>query len=459
MSGTTISTTTQSDSKHGNVNDVVTSWLLTDIIPVVAAIILFGVLITGITSHILIIISFKKANVLTHPTFKVIIHTAILDILALFLVVAPDFITACVGTWPFKTGLCILQASFVTTLFVMNMTFCVWLCFERCLKFIKIGWWNIIFENNNGRIFLIVIVSQWIVTFIYSVLPLSGVAELEYQKYGLQCDRTHSDSPWLMNVHFTISYFLTLFLCVLCSVLVMYKRIIHAYDEDIEESDMPQQSSYSRHDSHDLNTTQVSAMDHNQPSTSTGYVNENMIADNDKHDDKPNNDVHKNERTVSQISGKHIRKVSKSMWDIKCDVEDHQLASTIVLSSLMIFLFWLPYVITAYVYTYPKSSALQLKILYPISMMFANIGFTLRPITYMIHNKKIRNYVKNIFPSKAAEKYKQYDNKRKETIAAIREKINISKHMSSRGKSDKPNRNSVQAFGMENITNTHIDDK
>ena len=151
------------DSWSANLNQAVSSWVLVDILPVIAAIVLLLVLLTGAVMHALLIAALRRAGRMTSPPHRTLFQCSVQDLLALVLIVSPNFITACVGTWPFGRGLCVLEGIFVTSFFVMSLTSSVWMTLERCLKLSRSDWWVRVFERNNGRVYVVVVSVKWLV--------------------------------------------------------------------------------------------------------------------------------------------------------------------------------------------------------------------------------------------------------------------------------------------------------
>ena len=437
---TAVPTDDDDDSWGSNLNDVVSSWVLRDILPAIAAVVLILVFILGAVMHTLLLMALRRSKKLTSPSYRVLFHTSIQDILALVVIVSPNFITTCVGDWPFKHGLCVLEGILVTSFFVMSMTVNVWQTLERALKLSRSDWWVRIFEKNNGRVYIIIFIVQWIVTFIYSILPLAGVSRIKYQHYGLQCDRMHKDSKWLMNLHFVFAFGLTLLTCFCLYCIIIFQRVKQAYfnkDDskvlvDGTHQRLPRNgdltSSGTRRSIEDDRTSgDTRAPDfanlNRQPSATSMSHLTSSSTDVDDH-------VAQSSTSTSTERGRATRnkplvQQSNSIWDIYVKQADHTLASTVVLTTSLVFLFWLPYVVVAYMYSYQNSRLSQWEGFYVIGMLFANVTYCLRPLTYVIHNKLLRADIRALFPQKVVKKYREYNEKRRETVSDIKDKLSV----------------------------------
>lgn len=223
-----------------------------------------------------------------------------------------------------------------------------------------------------------------------------------------------------MNVHFVIAFALPLLVCFVLDVVLLAQRIKQAYLPPDDDAALVRTAS---------GTSAQSQLSETRDCEGTAQEGAHAFA----HLEKPHTsaiapDHAQSSRTAAgaqrkRNGGAKLVKQSKSLWDIHIKVNDHRLASSVMLVTSLVFLLWLPYVIVAYMYTFHGSELSQWEGFYTIAMLFANLSFCVKPLALVTHNKELRRDVRDVFSPKVVRKYHEYNDKRREAVAVVKDKM------------------------------------
>ena len=421
-------------------------YILQEIVPGIVATVDLIAILGGLPLNILFCVALFKRKRQKEISHAILLHVAIMDIVALLVVVSPGFVTACTNAhWVFGMELCVLHGILATSFFVMTFSYCIWSMTERLLKIVKPAAWKRVFTACNGKLFHVIIAIQWILAIGYCILPLAGVTDINYQPYGMQCDRQYADSKALTHVHFTFCFILPFLAFSFSAVIIAYKRLSQRPSTDIEvtskyenlEEDAKIQTQHRKikvQSQDQFNNNMDKDIEGSYDEDQTEVKVRSTCVEGKQFSSARSNNIRHDKRkgdTTSVVSPRNKRaqvnnakrKTGGLHWEMWENVEDFQLASTLTLSWGTTFGLWCFYVLTAYLIAYQDPEFPIWQGVYPLAVMVANLSYCFKPLVYIFHNPAIKIEFKHIIPGKAQKKYKEAQEKYKEYSTKAKEKF------------------------------------
>lgn len=374
-------------------------WFAEDVMPPLYATVLTAILLVGLSLNPCLIYAIVKQRLHSNPPYEMILHMLAVDVVATITVLLPAIVLAATHS-ECNSTFCHIIGTWVTTFYIMTFVYLFWIAMERSLKVYNESWHSRIFQNRKIRPWIIIILSHWMLAYLYALLCLP---ELNFSHMYYTPQKYQSDFQYNLNVphavtHLTVTYILGFVLTLILYCFMVHKRI--ADMKHVQEFDSLSVDGMMSRSSTTLSEGERADSPHTDPQhrttrnvttpSSIKVLERNLGTPGPSANSPPPEptsemSMQKFRHTINKLIHLHVFEVH----------QEHHVALTGCIIWLTVSVCWLPYVAVAF------TRALRDSVwdgLYPFAVICAYFSIVAKPIICFTHNKIIKLAMVQTYP-------------------------------------------------------------